>query len=77
MAAPDKIYLKPLLMEDGESIVRKCSEEYKEGYTIEYIRKDALLEKVDEILNAKPDDGLAVDIAAQAFIDIKKVINSI
>jgi len=41
-----------------------------------YIRKDALIEKIDEILNAKPDGSLAVDIAAQALIDIRKVINS-
>lgn len=51
MKAPDKIYLKPLLMEDGESIVRKCSEECKKEYTIEYIHKDI----VDETIKTAED----------------------
>ena len=51
MKAPDKIYLKPLFMEDGESIVRKCSEECKKGYTIEYIHKDI----VDETIKTAED----------------------
>lgn len=42
--APDKIYLNPLLMEDGESIVRRCTFERQRDSQIEYIRKDAFIE---------------------------------
>ena len=70
MKAPDKIYIQP-----------NAHDRWFEGNMpndnfVEYICKDALIEKIDEILNAKPDGGLAVDIAAQAIVDIKKVINS-
>lgn len=44
--APKKIYLNPLLMEDGESIVRRCTFERQRDSQIEYIRKDAFIEKV-------------------------------
>lgn len=43
--APEKIYLNPLLMEDGESIVRRCTFERQRDSQIEYIRKDAFIEK--------------------------------
>lgn len=45
---PDKIYLNPLLMEDGESIVRRCTFERQRDSQIEYIRKDAFIEKAVE-----------------------------
>ncbi len=38
--APEKIYLNPLLMEDGESIVRQCTFERQRDSQIEYIRTD-------------------------------------
>ena len=43
--APEKIYLNPLLMEDGESIVRRCTFERQRGSQIEYTRTDAFIEK--------------------------------
>ena len=45
MKAPDKIYLNPLLMEDGESIVRRCTFERQRDSQIEYTRTDAFIEK--------------------------------
>ena len=76
MTAPDKIYVReyPQGLNQMWSSVKATETSAIAQY--EYIRKDALIEKIDEILNAKPDGGLAVDIAAQAFVDIKKVINS-
>lgn len=76
MEAPDKIYLERSL-----SFPDKFhSHWYKEdvvGNGEEYIRKNALLEKIDEILSTKPDtNGIAVEIAAQAISDIRKVIDS-
>ena len=43
--APEKIYLNPLLMEDGESIVRRCTFERQRDSQIEYARTDAFIEK--------------------------------
>ena len=43
--APEKIYLNPLLMEDGESIVRRCTFERQRESQIEYTRTDAFIEK--------------------------------
>ena len=43
--APEKIYLNPLLMEDGESIVRRCTFERQRDSQIEYTRTDASIEK--------------------------------
>lgn len=70
---PDKVYipknLAPHLTEEWAS--------HTHGSLDEYIRKDALLEKIDEILSTKPDtNGIAVEIAAQAISDIRKVIDS-
>lgn len=81
MKAPDKIYLSVGKGEDWAYAMwtQKTPEEQKFSKLDEheeYIRKDALMEKIDEILNAKPDGGLAVDIAAQALVDIREVINS-
>jgi hypothetical protein len=45
---PEKIYLNPLLMEDGESIVRRCTFERQRNSQIEYTRTDALVEKACE-----------------------------
>lgn len=46
--APEKIYLNPLLMEDGESIVRRCTFERQRNSQIEYTRTDAFIEKAKE-----------------------------
>lgn len=43
--APEKIYLNPLLMEDGESIVRQCTFERQRDSQVEYTRTDAFIEK--------------------------------
>ena len=48
--APNKIYLNPLLMEDGESIVRRCSFERQRDSQIEYARTDVLVRKACEYL---------------------------
>ena len=45
---PDKIYLKPRLTEEGDSIVRRCTIEKLNDNQIEYIRKDAFIEKAVE-----------------------------
>lgn len=49
-SAPEKIYLNPLLMEDGESIVRRCTFERQRDSQIEYTRTDAFIEPVSEEL---------------------------
>ena len=43
--APEKIYLNPLLMEDGESIVKRCTFERQRDSQLEYTRTDAFIEK--------------------------------
>lgn len=47
---PDKIYLNPLLMEDGESIVRRCTFERQRDSQLEYTRTDILIKKACEYL---------------------------
>ena len=42
---PEKIYLNPLLMEDWESIVRRCTFERQRDSQIEYTRTEAFIEK--------------------------------
>lgn len=42
---PEKIYLKPLLMEDGESVVRRCTLERLGDSQVEYAHTDAFIEK--------------------------------
>ena len=51
MEAPEKIYLNPLLMEDGESVVRRCTLERQRDSQIEYTRTDAFIEKACEWLS--------------------------
>ena len=51
MEAPEKIYLNPLLMEDGESVVRRCTFERQRDNQIEYTRTDAFIEKARNWLN--------------------------
>lgn len=46
MSAPEKIYLNPLLMEDGESIVRRCTFERQRDCQVEYVRTDAFIQAV-------------------------------
>ncbi len=55
---PDKIYIKPLLMEDGESVFRRCVLNPNATHTIEYVRTDAFIEKADEFIGSffHPDD---------------------
>lgn len=48
--APEKIYLKPLHMEDGESVLRRCTFERQDENQIEYTRTDAFIEKACEFL---------------------------
>jgi len=61
--APEKIYLNPLLMEDGESIVRRCTFERLRNSQVEYIRTDAIIEKVYDWLKN------------YAFVDDNKNVN--
>ena len=59
---PEKIYLNPLLMEDGESIVKRCTFERQRDSQIEYTRTDAFIEKVISFLNYKLDDIVATRV---------------
>ena len=69
--APDKIYLG--IQDMGSGYVYALS--LDNNGEQEYIRKEALLNKIDEILATKPDTGgLAVEVAAQAISDIRKII---
>lgn len=58
--APKTIYFNPLLMEDGESIVRRCTFERQSDSQIEYTRTDAFIEKVINFLNYKLDDIVVI-----------------
>ncbi len=58
MKAPDKIYLKPLLMEDGESVVRRCTFQKQSDSQIEYTRTDAFIEKTCSWLKENKDKYL-------------------
>ena len=51
LTTPDKIYLKPLLTEEGDSIVRRCTFEKLSDSQIEYVRADAFIEKACKWLN--------------------------
>jgi len=51
MKAPDKIYLNSLLMEDGESIVRRCTFERQRDSQVEYTRTDAFIKKAVNYMN--------------------------
>ena len=61
--APEKIYLNPLLMEDGESIVRRCTFERQRDSQVEYTRTDAFIEKTYNWLKN------------YAFVDDNKKVN--
>ena len=56
--APDKIYLKPLLTEEGDSIVRRCTFERQSDSQIEYVRPDAFIGKACEKLEKCMYDNL-------------------
>ena len=58
--APEKIYLNPLLIEDGESIVRRCTFERQRDSQVEYTRTDAFIARVINFLNYKLDDIVAI-----------------
>lgn len=88
MKAPYKIYLQicgdcpgvdscgDCKFEDLEDNVTWCLDRIFEK-DVEYVCKDALLGKIDEIIATKPDTGgLAVEVAAQAVSDIRKIIMS-
>ena len=49
--APEKVYFNPLLMENGESIVRVRTFERLSDSQIEYTRTDAFIEKAAEWLD--------------------------
>ena len=54
--APEKIYLNPLLMEDVESIIIRCTFERQRDSQVEYTRTDAFVEKaVEYIITHIPD----------------------
>lgn len=62
MEVPEKIYLNPLLTEDGESIVRRCTFERQRNSQVEYIRTDYFIEQALKFL-----DGCIPD-----YIDLKQ-----
>ena len=80
--APEKIYLNPLLMEDGESIVRKCTFERERDSQIEYTRTDTFIEKAFEFfdehllceyINVKANCDIFINIDGDKFKeDFKK-----
>ena len=53
--APEKIYLNPLLMEDGESVVRRRTFERQRDSQIEYCRTDAFIEKALKFIKTNVD----------------------
>jgi len=61
--APEKIYLNPLLMEDGESIVRRCTFDRQRDSQIEYTRTDAFIEKACDFISSlrRLDDDVIED----------------
>lgn len=61
MKAPEKIYLNPLLMEDGESVVKRCTLERQRDSQIEYIRADAFIEKARKWLDDHMIDYMEFD----------------
>ena len=70
--APKKIYLNPLLMEDGESIVRRCTFERQRDSQIEYTRTDAFIEKACEWI--KNNGSHYIDIVNGQLILKKGII---
>ena len=73
--APDKIYLNPLLMEDGESIVRRCTFDRQRDSQIEYTRTDAFIDKVKSFLNKHDDrDCYTIGYIKRHFKEIVKEV---
>ena len=58
--APEKIYLNPLLMEDGESVVRLRTFERQRDSQIEYVRTEAFIEKATLWLLTNASDYVAL-----------------
>lgn len=50
MDVPEKIYLKPRLSEEGESIARRCFINRDAEHCIEYVRADAFIEKACQFI---------------------------
>ena len=78
MKAPDKIYI-PIRFKDIGRLAPTWWQEPIEGYTnIEYIRKDALLEWLEERISDGDDEGLMTNqIANLAYKDVINKINSL
>jgi hypothetical protein len=77
MKAPEKIYLNPLLMEDGESIVRRCTFERQRDSQIEYIRTDAFIEKACDWLSDNLQTIVDVDCPSTHHVESIPVLGSI
>ena len=80
MEAPDKIYI-PIIEEDGKKLI--CSNWWEtdtsNAYvheTIQYIRKDALLEKIDDAIAHLSDGSLTGYYESLAYKDIRELIES-
>ena len=71
MEVPEKIYLNPLLTEDGESIVRRCTFERQRNSQIEYIRTDVFIEQALKFLDGCIPDYIDLK---QANVDNKRFI---
>ena len=71
MEVPEKIYLNPLLTEDGESIVRRCTFERQRNSQIEYIRTDVFIEQALKFLDGCIPDYIDLK---QAKVDNKRFI---
>lgn len=70
--APEKIYLKPLLTEDGGSIVRRCTLDRIMDSQVEYTRTDVFIDKAERYIRSVAD-GLGRDDDVEAFIsDFRK-----
>lgn len=68
MKSPDKIYVQPNA-HDGWFEGDKPNDNF-----VEYIRKDALIEKISELRAIPHDNAIARD---NAFVEIINIINSI
>ena len=71
MEVPEKIYLNPLLTEDGESIVRRCTFERQRNSQVEYIRTDYFIEQALKFLDGRIPDYIDLK---QANVDNKRFI---
>ena len=72
MEAPEKIYIQPLLTEDGIYIRRRVRLQ-KEGDSIEYCRKDAFIKKACEFLETYPHMFMG-KLRSEMIEDFKKYI---